>query len=172
MPSAQFTDPGARVLASAPHLQVPLWGLTLSHSLFSTGDHSHWLINRPESMALTLEDTTVQTYDPSYFEIMLPKMDGSGQQDAQIGLQNVDRVIMDELELAAGDPSERIAVTLRLFLEDEPTAGPQNVPLRLSFSSVQATAQMVTGVAGRPDVLNRPFPLEVYRIDRWPGLDR
>jgi hypothetical protein len=169
MTTPQYLPPAQRVLASAPDGQVPLWGLTLSHPLFTA---LHWIINRPDAMDLTLEDDTVQTYEPSYFEIVLPKMDGSGQQDAQVALQNVDRAIIDELELASLLPSERIAVTLRLFLEDDPTAGPQNVPLQLSFSSVQATAQAVTGVAGRPDVLNRPFPLEVYRTDRWPGLDR
>lgn len=170
--TAQYDAPARRVLASAPYGQVPLWGITLTHALFSPADHSHWLINRPSAMDMTLEDASVQTYEPSYFELSLPKMDGKGQQDAQLTLQNVDRVIVDELELAIADPSERIAVTLRLFLEDAPAAGPQNVPMHLSFSSVQATSQAVTGVAGRPDTLNRAFPLEVYRIDRWPGLDR
>jgi Domain of unknown function (DUF1833) len=175
----QYAEPAQRVLASAPELQAPLWGITLTHPLFTAGngvgaegETEHWLINRPAAMDLTLEDDTVQEYLPSHFEIVLPKMDGAGQQDAQVSLQNVDRIIVDELELANADPSERIQVTVRLFLEDDPTAGPQNVPLRLSFSQVHATSQVVTGTAGRPDVLNRPFPLEVYRIDRWPGLDR
>jgi len=167
--SPQYLPPAQRVLASAPDGQMPLWGITLEHSEFV---ETHWLINRPTPMALTLEDDTVQTYDPSYFELTLPTMDGEGQQDAKLSLQNVDRILVEELEAANTVPSERIVVTLRLFLEDDPTAGPQNVPLKLSFSQVQATSQAVTGTAGRPDTLNRAFPGEVYRIDRWPGLDR
>lgn len=165
----QYLEPGQRVLASAPNAQMPLWGLTLAHSQFS---QTHWIINRPTAMTLTLEDSTAQPYQPAYFEMVLPKMDGKGQQDIQLTLQNVDRVIVDELEAANALPSERIQVTLRLFLESDPGAGPQNEPLVLSLSNVQASSQTVTGTAGRSDILNRMFPAEVYRITRWPGLDR
>lgn len=165
----QYDAGGRRILASAPGQQMPLWGITLAHPLFS---ESHWLINRPSGMTLTLEDDTDQVYSPCYFVLTLPKMDGKGQQDAQLSLQNVDQMIVDELERASADPRERISVTLRLFIEDDPFAGPQNVPLELSFSSVQASSTVVTGTAGRSDVLNRAFPGEVYRIDMWPGLDR
>jgi len=165
----QYSTPAQRVLASAPDGQIPLWGVTLFHSQFS---QTHWLINRPFSMDLTLETAVVQTYQPSYFQLTLPKMDGKGQQDVQLAFQNVDRTIIDELELASTLPSERIQVTLRLFLEDQPDDGPQNVPLTLSFANVTADSKVVTGMAGRPDTLNRAYPSEVYRIDRWPGLDR
>lgn len=165
----QYDAGGRRVFASAPGQKMPLWGITLEHPLFL---ESHWLINRSVQMVLTLEDDSDQVYSPCYFVLNLPKMDGKGQQDAQLSIQNVDQMIVDELERASAAPSTRIKVTIRLFIEDDPTAGPQNVPLELSFSSVEATSSVVTGTAGRSDVLNRPFPLEVYRIDRWPGLDR
>jgi hypothetical protein len=155
----QFTTAAQRVMASAPDGQTPLWGITLFHSMFT---RSHWLVNRPVAMTLTLETAALQVYEPSFFQLVL----------AQITLQNVDREIIDELELASLLPSERIQVTLRLFLEDQPDAGPQNVPLTLSFSSVSADSKAVTGVAGRPDTINRAYPSNVYRIDRWPGLDR
>src|SRR5262245_42719935 len=169
MPVRQYTSPAQRVLASAPYGQMPLWAITLTHSLFS---QDHHIINRPWPMELTHEDLTIITYEPAYFQITLPKMDGKGQQDLQLSFQNVDRVIVDELELAIGDPSERIAVVLRLFLEDAPSAGPQNVPLRLSLAQVNADNTTVTGTAGRPDTLNLAFPSEVYRVALWPGLDR
>ena len=176
----QYLTPAQRVLASAPRGQMPLWGITLIHSLFTDGNGAdvvlgptqHWIVNRPEPWTLTLEDDTEQEFRPSYFQLTLPTMDGKGQQDVQLSLQNVDRVIADELERASADPSERIQVWVRLFLEDDTTAGPQNVPLQLSLAQVQADSQVVSGTAGRPDTLNRPFPLEVYRIDKWPGLDR
>ena len=160
---------GRRVLASAPDQQSPLWGITLSHPLFS---ETHWLINRPYGRVITLENDELQVYQPCYFVLVLPNMDGKGQQDAQISLQNVDRMIVDELERANNDPTQRIVMTIRLFLEDDLEAGPQNVPLELSLTNIQANQSVVTATAGRSDVLNRPYPLEVYRIDRWPGLDR
>jgi hypothetical protein len=165
----QFLPPAQRVLASAPHGEVPLWGVTLEHPEFS---QTFWLVNRPYVVTATLEDDTEQDYQPAYFELKLPKLDGKGQQDAQLNFSNVDRTIVDQLELANTDPRNRIDVTLRLFVEDDLASGPQNVPLRLSFASVQATSAAVTGIAGRADTLNRAFPSEVYRVDRWPGLDR
>ena len=105
--SRQYAEPGQRVLASAPDAQMPLWGLTISHPLFVggngigvDGEQEHWIINRPVAMTLTLEDSSEQEYLPAYFEIVLPNMDGKGQSDVQLTLQNVDRVIVDELEAA------------------------------------------------------------------------
>jgi len=166
----QYKAPGRRVLASAPGGEVPLWGLTLEHSQFS--QPSFWLVNRPYAVTAFLENGAAQTYEPAYFELQLPTMDGQGQQDAQISMQNIDRRIIDELERAAALPSERIQVTLRLFVETDLASGPQNVPMRLSFSALSANNIAVAGTAGRPDTLNRAFPTEVYRVDRWPGLDR
>src|SRR4249920_2004546 len=101
----QFRAPAARVLASAPGGQMPLWGLTISHSQFTQGNGAgadgatqHWIINRPAPMSLMLETGVAQLYEAAYFELTLPKMDGAGQQDAQLSLQNVDRIIIDELE--------------------------------------------------------------------------
>ena len=165
----QYLDGGKRIFASAPGQQIPLWGLTLEHSQFS---QTHWLINRPYALNLTLETAAVQQYLPGYFSLKLPNLDGKGQQDISVSIQNVDRVLVDELELASQTPDERVRATLRLFLEDDPTDGPQNYPLQLSFSAIQATSEAVSGVAGRPDVLNRPFPMDVYRVTTWPGLDR
>ena len=169
MATSQFLNPGRRVLASAPNLQIPLWGITLEHSQFS---QTYWLINRPFSMNLTLEDTSIQQYQPGYFQLKLPNIDGKGQQDVSIAIQNVDRVLVDQVERASTMPDERVRATLRLFLEDDPTAGPQNYPLQLSFANVQATSEAVSGIAGRPDVLNRAFPTDIYRVTSWPGLDR
>jgi len=169
MPTRQYAEPAQRVLASAPYGQMPLWGIKLSHPEFSD---DHYLINRPFAMDLTHEDLSVKTYLPCYFQIVLPKIDGKGQQDLQLSIQNVDRMIVDELELAMNDTSERITVELRYFLEDAPDAGPQNVPMKLSISQVNADNVTVTGVAGRPDTLNRVFPAEIYRTDLWPGLNR
>jgi len=173
MPAPQYNAAAQRILASAPHLASPLWGITLEHPLFA---ETHRIINRPVAMDLAHGATDPEpgtfTYAPAYFELTLPRIDGKGTQDATLALQNVDRVITDELERANGDPTTRISVTLRLFIESDPDAGSANVPLQLSFANVTANAQVVSGTAGRTDVLNRSFPREVYRIDRWPGLNR
>jgi hypothetical protein len=172
VPTPQYLTPAQRVLASAPNLAAPLWGMTLTHPMFTPADHSFWLVNRPYAITATLEDDSEQDYEAAYFELKLPRLDNAGQQDAQISLQNVDRIIVDQLELANTQPEERIQVVLRLFVEDDLAAGPQNVPLQLSFSAVNATNAAVVGVAGRPDTLNRAFPAFVYRVTEWPGLDR
>ena len=89
---------------------MPLWGIELSHPEFTD---IHYLVNRPYPWNLKHEDDLVYEYTPAWFQIVLPNMDGKGQQDIQLTVQNVDRMIVDELELANTDPTHRISMVLR-----------------------------------------------------------
>jgi hypothetical protein len=106
------------------------------------------------------------------FLVQLPTQDGKGQQDLQIVIDNVGREIMDAIEAAAADPSVNITVTYRVFLDIANSLPQNDPPLVLALPSIVVGMASVTGTATRADVLNRPFPSEVYRVDSFPGLNR
>jgi hypothetical protein len=158
----------ARVYASAPVDDDYIETMELAHPLFS---QTHYIVSQPDPVAATLEDGSAATFLPLPFSVQLPQQDGSGQQDLQIVIDNVDQVIIDELERAAGDPTTKVSATYRVFTRSDLTA-PAFVLPALAMAQVIATESQVTGTASRTDVLNRPFPSILYTIALYPGLDR
>lgn len=160
----------ARVWASAP-AGVDLWPtLTLEHPLWTA---PYYLTSAPAPFTAQLETGASVTYTPFPFSVILPTVDGAGQQDLQVTLTNADPLIADAVQRAHADPTQRITATYRLYLSSlGVTQPPQAPPLRLAFDVIQITEEAVTGVAGRSDVLNRRFPGVWYDIAHFPGLDR
>ena len=172
MPSTGASIDLARVWASAP-AGVDLWPtLTLEHALWPA---PYYLTSAPVAFTATLEtpgNPTV-TFTPFPFSVVLPTVDGAGQQDLQVTLTNADQEIADAVQAAHVDPTQRITATYRLYLSSLGSSQtPQAPPLRLAFDTIQISEEAVTGVAGRSDVLNRRFPGVWYDIQHFPGLDR
>jgi hypothetical protein len=170
MPSTGASIDLATVWASAP-AGVDLWPtLTLEHPLWAG---PYYLTSAPEAFTARLEDGTSITYTPFPFSLVLPTVDGAGQQDLQVTLTNADALIADAVQRAHADPTQRITATYRLYLSSlGATQTPQAPPLRLAFDTIQITEEAVAGIAGRSDVLNRRFPGVWYDIAHFPGLDR
>lgn len=170
MPSTGASLDLARVWASAP-AGVDLWPtLTLEHSTFA---QAYTLTSAPEAFTARREDGTSVTYTPFPFSVVLPTVDGGGQQDLQVTLTNADPLVADAVQRAHATPTERIVATYRLYLSSlGATQTPQAAPLRLSFDAITITEEAVAGVAGRSDVLNRRFPGRWYDVASFPGLDR
>jgi Domain of unknown function (DUF1833) len=162
------TDKLLTVRASAPARQDILRTLTLEHPLWPA---PYYLTTWPTPYSATLETGATVTFMPFPFAVVLPTVDGAGQQNMQVTLTNADQAISDAVQLAHTDPTQRIVCTYREYLSDE-LGAPQSAPLRLSFESIQITEESVTGVAGRSDVLNRRFPGVWYDVQHFPGLDR
>ena len=153
---------------AAPSRQDILRTLELTHPLWAA---PYYLTTWTEPFTATLESGPTVTFIPFPFAVVLPTVDGAGQQNMQITLTNADREIADAVRLAHQDPTRRISCVYREFLSDAKNA-PQSAPLRLSFDSIQIGEESVTGVAGRSDVLNRKFPGIWYEVQHFPGLDR
>lgn len=172
MPTTGTTAALATARASAP-AGVDIWEtLTLEHPLWPA---PYYLTSAPVAFTATLESPPggVVTFTPFPFALVLPKVDGAGQQDLQISLTNADQAIADAVQAAHADPTERITATYRVFLSTLGSSQtPQSAPFKLSFDTIQITEEAVTGVAGRSDVLNRRFPGIWYDVVRFPGLDR
>lgn len=176
MPSTGASIDLARAWASAP-AGVDLWPtLTLEHpNWVGAGKHGpYFLTSAPAAFTALAEDgTTSITYTPFPFALVLPTVDGAGQQDLQVTLTNADQEIADAVALAHADPTQRITATYRLYLSSLGSSQtPQAPPLKLAFDGIQITEEAVAGTAGRSDVLNRRFPGFTYDVLRFPGLDR
>lgn len=158
-----------RIYASAPSDQRYLDTLQLHHSAFLT---DFFLVNAREGWTFDLGDGTLQPFLPVAFEAVQPTLDGQGQQDLQLAIDNVGRDAMEAIEAAAAFPQEPIAVTVRTYLNVANSVPQITPPLQLTLTEVEVRNAQITGTAGRADTLNRPFPAVVYRIDLFPGLDR
>jgi hypothetical protein len=154
--------------ASAPSAETILQTLELRHPLWPV---PFYLTNYPLAFAAMLETGAAVTFRPFPFAVVLPSVDGAGQQDMQVSLTNADQQIADAIRAAHKDPTTNIEAVYREFLGTDQGA-PQSAPIRLVFDAIQVTEDAVSGVAGRSDVLNRRFPGVWYDVQHFPGLDR
>jgi hypothetical protein len=170
MPATGVSVPLAQAYASAP-AGVDLWPtLTLEHPSW---DAPYFLTSAPTAFTVKTEGGAVVTYQPFPFAVVLPTVDGAGQQDLQVTLTNADPLINAAVQRAHATPKQRITATYRIYLSSLGTDQvPQSPPLKLAFDSIQITEEAVAGVAGRSDVLNRRFPAIWYDVAHFPGLDR
>jgi hypothetical protein len=157
-----------RLYASAPDGAVIYETLELRHPRFT---QAYYLTNAALPFSAQLETGAQVDFMALPFTAQLPGANSGGTQDLTLVLDNVDRLIVDELERAAGDPRTRIAVTYRAFASTD-LSGPGADPIALSLSDVTATDTQVQGTASRTDVLNRRYPSVLYEIGMYPGLDR
>ena len=159
-----------RIYASAPQDDKYIETLEMSHPLFS---RSFFFTNDLSPWKFLLEDgKTQQDFEIVPFEIILPAQDGGGQQDLKIGIDNVGREAVEEIEAAQEDPTQPISVVYRVYLDTILTVPQIDPPIRLSLTDIQVSLNAITGIATRADTLNRLFPNVVYRSETFPGLDR
>ena len=158
-----------KLYASAPAGVVYIDTLELSHSQFL---QTFFINNALRLWQFDLGDGTLQEFSPVPFQMVFPTIDGRGQQDLQLMIDNVGRDAMDAIEAAALFPQENIAVTVRTYLNQKDSLPQNSPPLKLTLSEIEVSKTAITGTATRADVLNRPFPSVLYRPDTFPGLDR
>lgn len=164
-----ISDELKRVYASAPTDRRFIECLSFFHPNWSTWLH---FTSDVQLWVFAIESGELVEFRAVPFTVVLPMQDGKGQQDLQIGLENVGREAMDYIESASNVPSIPIQVIYRVYV-DVPHSGPQMEPsLELTLSNVIVGLDVITGTATRADTLNRQFPSEVYRLDTYPGLDR
>ncbi|HXD04891.1 MAG TPA: DUF1833 family protein [Burkholderiaceae bacterium] len=162
------TDALQEARASAPSGETIIQTLELRHPLWPA---PYYLTNHPRPFDAELEDGATPTFMPFPFAVVLPSIDGAGQQDMQISITNADQTVADAVRAAHADPSTNIQAVYREFLGSD-LGAPQSAPVRLVFDSIQITTEAVSGTANRSDVLNRRFPGVWYDVQHFPGLDR
>lgn len=162
------TDALKTARASAPAGQRIIETLELWHPVWPA---RVYLTTWPSPFDANIETAETVTFTPFPFAVILPTVDGAGQQDMRVTLTNADQQVADLVRLAHTDPTRRIECIYREFLNTALDA-PQSAPLRLTFDTITIGDESVTGTAGRSDVLNRRFPGIWYDVVRFPGLDR
>lgn len=132
---------------------------------------AHRITNNVKEIVVRLEDGTNAKFIGLPFGIRMPARDSNGRQDLSIEVDNVDRQIMEEIDLAARDYSTHIQVTFREYTSDYLDAPAAN-PITLAITDVEISAKSVNLTATRADILNRVFPALLYKTHYFPGLDR
>lgn len=145
--------------------------------------HNAFILTHPAAGVLYLTDHAEeleglvdgfpQLFRPVPTQIVPPARDGSGRQDMSIVWAIIGDEALAYLRTAISVPTSPVVMRWSQYIEG--SMDPQIDPwVELSLSQVTASVAdgTVTAVASRADPFNRPFPSEVYRVDRFPGLRR
>ena len=157
------------IYASAPTTQQYVETLSFSHSLFS---QTYYMTSDNRAWDFLLETGQLVKFLPVPFRIVLPTIDGQGQQDMALTIANIGRDLVDPLESAIARPSEPIRCTYRVYIDQDSTSPQNTPPLTLIITGISVTKEAVSATATRTDVLNRAFPYLTYRYTQFPGLRR
>jgi hypothetical protein len=162
-----------RIYSSAPEGVRYVETISLWHPNFK---QEYWLTNDINDginpWRFLVEDNTPRTFEYIPFELTMPDSGAQGRQDLEIAIGNIGRELMDELEAAVKNPEHPIRCTYRVYLNSNMKRPENEPPMELSITDIDVELLTVTAVATRADVLNKPFPTEVYRLDMFPGLNR
>lgn len=156
------------IYASAPASQRYIETLSFSHSQFGT---TYYMTSDTRSWQFLLESGQLVTFLPVPFRVVLPTIDGQGNQDMGLTIANIGRDLVAPIEAAINVPTEAIRCTYRVYL-DQPATSPQSTPMALALTGIQISRDVVSATATRADVLNRAFPSNFYTVTQFPGLRR
>ncbi len=138
----------------------------LSHPYATT----HYLISHTEPVQ-GLVDGNLQTFSPVPTQIQFPTRDDSGRQEFALLWCGIGREAKTFLDQAIRGGT--IAITCRYTVYLLGSLAPQIDPfVTMSLTNISLSEDAVMATATRADILNRPFPTEVYRLSKFPGLRR
>ena len=154
--------------ATARSNAVELTTLEVSHP--SLPDGSLFLVQDFVGHNFTLEDSTVQYFEPAGFSVKLPNKTSKGFADLNLAFDNTNRRVSDFLKDTLQYPNESVSIKLRPYLLEDPTTPQMNPPLELYLSTASVNALTVSGTASFADILNKAFLSNTYNRTRFPAL--
>jgi len=161
-----FTDALKEAYASAPAHIVLLETIRLVHSV--QGPLISMVRDRSDH-TMRLETGEEVLFEAVPFRFALPDKNDQGLQELSIAIDNVDKRVsdfIDNLRAVEG----YITVEYRPYLSNDLTAPPMNPPLVLTLTDISINVFEVTARATFADIINRPFPSELYTRARFPSL--
>jgi len=166
MPNESLTDALKEAYALAPTEVVILHTIQISHPALSP---NLFLVQDLVPNDFTLEDLSVETFEPVGFRFELPKVGDPGLQELSLAIDNTDRRITDFINTIKGQTGET-EVRYRPYLSTDLTTPQMSPPLLLFLKEISITAIEVQGRATFADIVNKRFPSEWYTRDRFPSL--
>ena len=141
--------------------------LILSHPQATTV----YLINHTEEYEGLDNTSALRTFQPVPMQITPPSRDDSGNSDMNIAICGIEQEALNFLYDALDDATQSIRCWYSIFILGDPN--PQIAPwLEFQLTGIAVGESSVTATASRSSVINKPFPNEVYRLSRFPGLRR
>ena len=158
-----------RYAVSAPVGEIERETLSLFHPAWETPYHFTTHVDPFEGEVRG----QLVTFTPHLFQARLPKRDGEGRFDMAIDLAIGGPGFVEALMAARPTltaPQTRIEAEYNVYLPGDVT--PQDVSLLLELTQIAAQGETLTGRARFYGWLSGRFPREIYRLDRFRGLDR
>lgn len=180
--SAPYSNSLKEFYYSAPPDRVALDTLEFRHPAFMAEDGVTPVAvrvvnaNEDEDFTATLEaDAPMDagetvTFIAARFDITLPESNSPGLPSAQVAIDNVGQVILEQIERAVSSP-HTVEITYRQYLADEPDE-PGVVIDGMSIGRITVSPLRITATAGFEDDLNTPFGRKKYTPEEYPGLVR
>jgi hypothetical protein len=132
---------------------------------------SKFLINHTEEYVGFDINGASQLFLPVPMQITPPSRDDSGNSDMSITICGIEQEALNFLYDALDDATQSIRCWYSIFILGDPN--PQIVPwLEFQLTGIAVGESSVTATASRSSVINKPFPNELYRLSRFPGLRR
>lgn len=172
MTDATLSQAIEEAYATAPAGEVILHTLEFRHPDFTEPLR---VVRDKADLLATLESTapvdpsTQVTFVGYAFDLQLPEVSTGTSPEVTISIDNVSTEILTYMDLAANS-DDLIEVTYRSFLSSDTSAPQNDPPLTLVIRDVEADVFRISARAGYGNFANKPFPREVYDLERFPGL--
>lgn len=172
-PLSPQSDDLREFYSSAPPDLIAYDTLEFNHPDF---DQPGRVVNDSADLAATLESdapfnaSTEVTFNRCKFICTLPEQSTPGLPSFNLEIENVARILMPYLDLAASS-DQPVNVIYRQFLSSDLSA-PQLVLAGLTLQKANAGGLKVTGAAGYQNFLYQPSPKRKYTTKEFPGLAR
>lgn len=180
MPDTTLSEALKEAYASAPSDVILLHTLELRHPAFkdAQGNPTAIRVVRDHiSHKCVLEETA--PLEPGQevefvamaFDLELPPVNTTPLPEITVTLDNVNREIMDYLDLAV-EGQDMIEMTYRPYLSDDLSCPQMNPPINLVITDIVTDVFKITATARMMDIGNKSFPSENYTTKNYAGLTR
>ncbi len=115
------------------------------------------------------EDGNERYFEPSGFDFTLPPSSEDGFQSLNIAVDNIGRRATDFVDTAQSEEVPVLAI-YRPYVSDDLSQPQMSPPLVLYLKDVKTDAFQIIGRATFMDIVNMPFPSELYNRERFPTL--
>lgn len=172
MPDPTLEEALKEAYATAPASEVILHTLEFRHPEFTTPLR---VVRDKADLLATLESTAPENPSEEVlfvqfsFDLELPDVTNGSSPEMLLTIDNVNREILTYIDLAANS-ADLIEITYRPYLLTDTSAPQMNPPLTMTVKEVEADIFRITARCGFGNFANKPFPNEVYDLQRFAGL--